>query len=601
MTESLPEIANVLIGSIDKFQQAGNKRRIEIAEYFLSISKCLDELAEQLQRESDRPSAKTCGKLKGHAQKLPQITIGLIEKNEASELSDRLKKSIEAIERIGRTGEGNQRICEEEIREIEEASGTFESLADTVKVSKNPLPITEVIKILVKVVKIPSLGKFSIIFIALASLVSVTILIFDPTAQEICAARKDNKQNINTLLDLENFSRRKSKGDVSTIKEFVPAQCFIDVEDVPTGTFFFGNSTTWIPIIGNIHDRVTRYWLNFQLRRASPLAKSSPGSTTGIRMLLGTLAPQIHIGQSSRPVTQEERNVAKKKGYELQEVSIATDSLVVVVNSKIVEKLENKNSKLSSLTIDNITKIYTGAITDWKHLKGPTQRIIPCSRSLDSGGTVNLFIEKVLEGTFTIDPYTNKVSKEDETVKKFLDVTRKCQVSDLTEGLKKVEENEGAILYGPASEVIPICLRGKVFPLAIAADKDKLPITPYDPKTPPGDCSLQKRTELNKKAFQEGLYPERMTRELYVIYKDYEDNTSNDLKKIEQAGKKYAELLLTDEGQELIEDAGFIRIKDTRKLEEKSMQITLIVVISSVSIMWIGVTLFIVKQSKPRV
>lgn len=72
---------------------------------------------------------------------------------------------------------------------------------------------------------------------------------------------------------------------------------------------------------------------------------------------------------------------------------------------------------------------------------------------------------------------------------------------------------------------------------------------PYqDPYVPPEQC----RNQLNQRAFQEGTYP--ITRRLFVITK--EDNSLD-----AQAGRAYAALLLTDQGQAAIEKAGFVRLR----------------------------------------
>jgi phosphate transport system substrate-binding protein len=57
---------------------------------------------------------------------------------------------------------------------------------------------------------------------------------------------------------------------------------------------------------------------------------------------------------------------------------------------------------------------------------------------------------------------------------------------------------------------------------------------------------------LNAQAFRSGDYP--ITRNLFVIIKQ---NGQTD----QQAGQAYADWLLSSQGQELVEQAGFVRIK----------------------------------------
>jgi phosphate transport system substrate-binding protein len=78
-------------------------------------------------------------------------------------------------------------------------------------------------------------------------------------------------------------------------------------------------------------------------------------------------------------------------------------------------------------------------------------------------------------------------------------------------------------------------------------------IAPYqEPYIPPNQCSDQQRNTLNKTAFKDATYP--ITRNIFVIIKK---NKQID----EQAGIAYTNLLLTQEGQNLIEKAGFVGLK----------------------------------------
>ena len=62
----------------------------------------------------------------------------------------------------------------------------------------------------------------------------------------------------------------------------------------------------------------------------------------------------------------------------------------------------------------------------------------------------------------------------------------------------------------------------------------------------------EQRNQLNMEAFRDGAYP--LTRRLFVIVKQ---DASTD----EAAGRAYANILLSPEGQDLIEQTGFVRIR----------------------------------------
>ena len=64
-------------------------------------------------------------------------------------------------------------------------------------------------------------------------------------------------------------------------------------------------------------------------------------------------------------------------------------------------------------------------------------------------------------------------------------------------------------------------------------------------------CPAQ-RNQLNIDAFRNGDYP--LTRRLFVIVKT--DGGPN-----QQAGEAYARIILTDQGQQLVRESGFVNIR----------------------------------------
>lgn len=78
----------------------------------------------------------------------------------------------------------------------------------------------------------------------------------------------------------------------------------------------------------------------------------------------------------SRDISRNERVYAQEKGVEIETKPIAWDALVFIVNPK---------NKVHSLTQDQIRKIYTGEITNWKEVGGVDHEIHPYTRNTDSG------------------------------------------------------------------------------------------------------------------------------------------------------------------------------------------------------------------------
>jgi phosphate transport system substrate-binding protein len=110
------------------------------------------------------------------------------------------------------------------------------------------------------------------------------------------------------------------------------------------------------------------------------------GSGTGISALInGT----TDICNASRPMKPSERDKLKQRfGTPGVEIKSARDGLAVYVN---------ESSPITELSLEQIRKIYTGKITNWKEIGGPDGRIIVYGRENNSG-TYVYFKDFVLEG-----------------------------------------------------------------------------------------------------------------------------------------------------------------------------------------------------------
>jgi phosphate transport system substrate-binding protein len=291
---------------------------------------------------------------------------------------------------------------------------------------------------------------------------------------------------------------------------------FAQVPNVPTGLFNYGGSTTWAPIRAIVDSEIQKAKPEFQLRYTDPTT-GAPGSGTGIKMLLNN---QLAFSQSSRSIKDEEYEQAKQRGFTLKEIPVGIDGIAIAVNP---------NLEISGLTLDQLKQIYTGKITNWQQVGGSDLAIVPYSRRLQDGGTVEFFDENVLGG----EKFGDNV--------KFIPTT--------TQALQELAKNPGGIYYASAPEVVGQCT---VKPLPLGRKVEQL-VPPYKlPFVPLSQCP-QQRNQLNAIAFQTGEYP--ITRRLFVIVK--QNGQSAD----QQAGEVYAKFLLTSQGQELIAKAGFVRIR----------------------------------------
>jgi len=114
------------------------------------------------------------------------------------------------------------------------------------------------------------------------------------------------------------------------------------------------------------------------------IAISGPGSGAGIAALIDSTTD---VCQSSRPIKSSEVNQAKAKGVEPYEIVVASDGLAVVANPA---------NPLSELTITQLSAIYSGKVTNWKQLGGKDAPIVALARDTNSGTHV-FFKEHVVQ------------------------------------------------------------------------------------------------------------------------------------------------------------------------------------------------------------
>lgn len=107
------------------------------------------------------------------------------------------------------------------------------------------------------------------------------------------------------------------------------------------------------------------------------------GSATGIA---GLINGDTEIAQTSREMADQEIQQAKDRGLDPREFTVAQDGLSVIVH---------RSNPVDRLTIQQLSGIFTGQITNWREVGGPDRRIIALSRDRNSGTHV-FFLEKVV-------------------------------------------------------------------------------------------------------------------------------------------------------------------------------------------------------------
>ena len=107
------------------------------------------------------------------------------------------------------------------------------------------------------------------------------------------------------------------------------------------------------------------------------------GSGTGLAALINGTAD---IANASRAINKDETAKAAANGFEPLEFVVARDAIAVIVNP------ENPVSRLS---LPQLSKIYSGQITNWREVGGENRPIVLLSRETNSGTHV-YFLQNVV-------------------------------------------------------------------------------------------------------------------------------------------------------------------------------------------------------------
>ena len=113
------------------------------------------------------------------------------------------------------------------------------------------------------------------------------------------------------------------------------------------------------------------------------ISLSGGGSGEGIKALIDK---STDIATSSREIKDKEISLAKNKGVNPKAHIVAIDAIVPIVHP---------GNKVQNLTIDQLSQIYQGKITNWKEVGGDNLQIVAISRD-SSSGTFESWAELVL-------------------------------------------------------------------------------------------------------------------------------------------------------------------------------------------------------------
>jgi phosphate transport system substrate-binding protein len=223
------------------------------------------------------------------------------------------------------------------------------------------------------------------------------------------------------------------------------------------------------------------------------------GSGTGLAALSnGT----VDIANASRAIKPEEIQLAEATGFMPFEVTVARDAIAVIVNPE---------NPVNALTMDQISKIYLGEISNWQEVGGEDRPIVRLSRETNSGTHV-YFLESVVR----------KGNKEDKRI-----FSAETLLLPSSEGIiSEVRDNPNAIGYDGLGYIIP-----EVKTIAIAQEDGE----PY--------------VQASVDTVNDGTYP--ISRDLYMYFHN----------KPQGVIKDYLDWILSPVSQTIVSDLGFVPVK----------------------------------------
>lgn len=206
---------------------------------------------------------------------------------------------------------------------------------------------------------------------------------------------------------------------------------------------------------------------------------------------------KLEIGMTSRDITEQEK--AKYPEIDFNVISIGKDAVVPVVSSEIYD------AGITTLSLQQIRDIYSGEISNWSELGGPDIDIL-CIDKETSRGTRHVFMQAV-----------------------FGDKEATAKGADLVLGSNNEEQTALTQSNSAIGMLSNAWLNDDVKGLTI--------LMPNDDKIDPSLTNI-----IN------GTFP--ITRDLLIVTAGKPDGIT----------EQFINFVLSDQGQKLVEEAGYVRI-----------------------------------------
>ncbi len=252
-------------------------------------------------------------------------------------------------------------------------------------------------------------------------------------------------------------------------------------------------STATIPLSENMASKL----LSLTEEEAKGFIKHNTTHNAYVNLLDGN-ADIIFVTEPS----EEELQLAKEKGIELEVVPVVKEAFVFLLN---------KENPVDIISVKQIQDIYQGKIENWTELNGPDKEIMAYQRPTNSGSQT-IMENQVMKGLKMAEAPTEMKPEE---------------MSGLVEVIASYDNSDRAIGYS-------------VYYYANSMySKNTIKFVKVDGIEP------------NNENISSGAYP--FTSAYYAVLKKDEPVSSS--------ARKLLNWLLSEEGQELAEDSGYVKLK----------------------------------------
>lgn len=203
------------------------------------------------------------------------------------------------------------------------------------------------------------------------------------------------------------------------------------------------------------------------------------------------------LANASRQIKDEEIEAAKNAGYDVQEYTVLYDGIAVVVSSNVT---------VDGLTVEELSGIYRGEVSNWQDVGGENAEIVIIARD-SSSGTGEYFLEEIVQ--------LGKTLKKSDYTETALRLQSNADV------VNQIKNNDNAVGY-----------------IGLGYLEESLKTLKVE------------GIEASIETVKDGSYP--ISRGLYIYSPG---------KELSPIAKGYLDFILSDEGQKIGLEEGFVPVK----------------------------------------